>query len=154
MGESRGSLRRRIGSWVAAVLWAAWIFFASTQGFGSGHTSHFIIPFLHWLLPFASPATLDALHLAIRKSAHVVEYFILSVLLWHAIRGEGRQWQFRWALLAVLIAAAYGASDEFHQMFVPGRGASVHDVLIDTCGAILAQFVVWLWVRRRQQIAR
>ena len=32
-------------------------------------------------------------------------------------------------------------SDEFHQLFVPGRGAQVKDVLIDTAGAIVGIFV-------------
>jgi VanZ family protein len=105
---------------------------------------------LQWLLPHASLSTILFLHLAIRKSAHVTEYFIFSVLLWRAIRSERNQWQFRWALLAVLIAAVYASSDEFHQLFVPGRSASVHDVMIDVSGAILAQIVIWLWMRPRR----
>jgi VanZ family protein len=170
-------VRRRIGPWIAAGLWAAWIFFASTERFGSNHTSKHIVPFLRWLLPHASLSTLLFLHLAIRKTAHVFEYFVFSVLLWRAIRaegraedrvdgrvedrgdgcgesrGDGRRWQFRWALLAILIAAVYAASDEFHQIFVPGRGASVHDVMIDVCGATLAQLVIWLWLRPRRDEA-
>lgn len=129
-------------------MWAVWIFFASTGRFGSEHTSRFIIPILRWLLPHASDATLDALHLAIRKSAHVVEYFILSVLLWRAVRGETHKWRFRWALTAVAIAGVYATSDEVHQIFVPGRTAAVHDVVIDICGATLAQFVIWFWLRK------
>jgi hypothetical protein len=146
-------VRRRIGPWIAAGLWAAWIFFASTERFGSDHTSKHIVPFLRWLLPHASLSTLLFLHLAIRKTAHVFEYFVFSVLLWRAIRGEGSRWQFRWALLAVLIAAVYAASDEFHQIFVPGRGASVHDVMIDVCGATLAQLVIWLCLRPHREAA-
>ena len=30
----------------------------------------------------------------------------------------------------------YAVSDEFHQSFVPGRSASIRDVLIDTIGII------------------
>jgi hypothetical protein len=144
---------RRIGPWIAAGFWAVWIFFASTERFGSDHTSKHIVPFLRWLLPHASLSTLLFLHLAIRKTAHVFEYFVFSVLLWRAIRGEGSRWRFRWALLAILIAAVYAASDEFHQIFVPGRGASVRDVMIDVCGATLAQIVIWLWLRPRRDEA-
>jgi len=126
------------------------IFSASTGNFSSDHTSRYIVPFLRWLLPHASLSTIFFLHLAIRKSAHVTEYFIFSVLLWRGIRIAGSRWQFRWALLAVIIAAVYAASDEFHQIFVPGRSASVHDVMIDTSGAILAQIVIWLWLRPRR----
>jgi VanZ family protein len=140
--------RRRLGPWIAAGLWAVWIFIASTGRFGSAHTSRFIVPFLRWLLPSASQSTLEALHHAIRKCAHVAEYFVFSVLLWLGIRSEAGQWEFRWALWAVVIAGAYAATDEFHQIFVPGRGASVHDVMIDICGATVAQIVIWLWMRR------
>lgn len=90
------------------------------------------------------------MHLAIRKSAHVVEYFIFSVLLWRAFRAEASRWQFRAAFLAAAIATVYAATDEFHQSFVPGRSASVHDVMIDASGAILAQIIVWIWMRRRR----
>ena len=89
----------------------------------------------------------------IRKCAHIVEYFIFSVLLWLSIRTPGEPWRFRWALLAVALATAYAATDEFHQIFVPGRGASVHDVMIDACGATLAQIIIWLWMRRSEKSA-
>ncbi|NJN14405.1 MAG: VanZ family protein [Planctomycetes bacterium] len=43
------------------------------------------------------------------------------------------------------IAALYGVSDELHQLYVPGRFASVTDVLLDVAGALLALF----WSLRR-----
>jgi VanZ family protein len=36
---------------------------------------------------------------------------------------------------AALIASVYGATDELHQWFVPGRDANVWDWLADTAGA-------------------
>ena len=44
-------------------------------------------------------------------------------------------------LLAVVIASAYGASDEFHQLFVPGRFTDVADWITDTCGALFGSLV-------------
>jgi VanZ family protein len=120
----------RIRPWIPVVLFAAVIWTASTETFGSAHTSQIIVPILRWLLPFASPITLDNIHFAIRKSAHVSEYFVFSVLLFRAVRGARRGWRLEWGLGALAIAAAFACSDEFHQIFVPGRGASVHDVLI------------------------
>ena len=51
--------------------------------------------------------------------------------------------------LALLVAAVYAATDEFHQSFVPGRTASVYDVLIDTSGACAAAYssMVLPWAR-------
>ena len=41
-----------------------------------------------------------------------------------------------------LVTAAYAATDEFHQLFVPGRAGRVTDVLIDSAGAFLALLAI------------
>ena len=132
--------------WWPALLWAAAISGFSTQGFSSEHTSHYIIPFLHWLLPSASPETLELLHHAIRKCAHFTEYFILSLLIFRGIRAGEKGWHLRWAFVTVLIVFGYAALDEFHQSFVPGRQAAFTDVLIDASGGFAAQLVASLVV--------
>lgn len=53
------------------------------------------------------------------------------------------------AVLAVLLASAYGLSDEFHQSFVPGRTPDVFDWLVDTVAAATAAFAIVTWRRRR-----
>lgn len=83
----------------------------------------------------------------IRKAAHVLEYFLFSLLLFRLIRGKGRGWQLRWAIMALAIAAGYSAFDEFHQSFVPSRTASRWDSLLDTFGAAAGQVVLWGWYR-------
>ena len=85
------------------------------------------------------------MHFAIRKSAHLTEYFIFSLFFCTALRGKERGWTLRWAIWAIAIAAGYAALDEFHQSFVPSRTASPWDSLLDTVGASAAQIVLWLW---------
>ena len=85
-----------------------------------------------------------ALHEFIRKCGHFCEYFILGMLLFRAVRAPGESWQWRWAFLAVLLAAFYASSDEIHQIFVPSRGASAWDALLDTFGASTAQLLLWI----------
>ncbi len=80
----------------------------------------------------------------IRKCGHFGEYFIFGLLLFRAVRAPSEGWQLRWAFLAILIAALYASSDEIHQIFVPSRGASVWDALLDTAGASVAQFALWV----------
>jgi VanZ family protein len=142
-----GSLRMIwLKRWWPALLWAIVISGLSTASFSSEKTSHFIVPFLHWLLPRASHQTIELLHHLIRKCAHFTEYFILSLLIFRGIRAGEKGWHLRWALTTVLIVAGYAALDEFHQSFVPGRGPAVTDVLIDASGGIAAQLVASLVV--------
>jgi VanZ family protein len=59
---------------------------------------------------------------------HVAEYAVLAALL----RRAGLSW--RWSVLATLL---YGLSDELHQAVVPGRDASLPDLLFDAMGAFI-----------------
>jgi|SRR5206468_817279 len=70
------------------------------------------------------------------KALHIVEYAGLAVLVARALRREGfgRGWSLT---LALAIASAYGASDEWHQIFVPGRDSNVLDWVADTIGAAI-----------------
>lgn len=45
---------------------------------------------------------------------------------------------FRYFVVVCLITACYGISDEIHQIFVPGRDASIYDWFADCAGAVLA----------------
>src|SRR5207248_4179254 len=51
--------------------------------------------------------------------------------------------------LVLLLCAAYAATDEFHQAFVPSRTASLRDVMTDICGATLAVLLYWSIATRR-----
>jgi VanZ family protein len=48
------------------------------------------------------------------------------------------------ALRALVIATFYGATDEFHQSFVPGRTEDLFDLRADALGAAAAIGVAWL----------
>jgi uncharacterized protein YfiM (DUF2279 family) len=55
----------------------------------------------------------------------------------------------RAAVVAIIAAVAFGATDEIHQSFVPGRDASWFDLLADTVGATIgASIVTWYGARR------
>jgi VanZ family protein len=78
-------------------------------------------------------------------STHSAAFAVLSVLFCRAAAGglgaalrSGDAWR------AVVFCAAYGVSDEFHQSFVPGRDATVWDVLKDVVGAVIG---AWLYAR-------
>ena len=71
-----------------------------------------------------------------RKVVHFGEFALLTVLWWRAL--VTRMSHRRALSAALLISAAYAATDELHQHFVSGRHASVIDWLIDTAGATTA----------------
>ena len=70
------------------------------------------------------------------KGLHFTEYGTLGGLLLFALRSSGVAWR-RALLLAIAGASLYGASDEFHQAFVPGRSCDVLDWVADTSGGAM-----------------
>jgi VanZ family protein len=77
------------------------------------------------------------------KFAHFAVYGLLATLVCRL----GRGW--RAALVALVVTSAFGASDEWHQSFVPGRMADFGDWVADTLGALLAVglYARWKWYR-------
>lgn len=117
------SLRMRaraiLSSWFPVAAWAALIFGLSG------------VPSLQTGLGF--------MDFVLRKIAHAVEFAILSLLLVRALARTWPDWpRSRWLAVAAVAAILYAMSDEFHQAFVPGRGPSIVDVMIDTGGVALA----------------
>ncbi|GHV94309.1 hypothetical protein AGMMS50293_06290 [Spirochaetia bacterium] len=99
-----------------APLIAAFIWFLSSQS---------VLPQLKGILSFD-------------KFQHLLAYAALAAAagLW----ASSAFWKRRPVialLLIALVSSAYGAIDEFHQYFVPGRDCNVWDWLADTLGAIL-----------------
>ena len=132
-------MSRFVKYWMPAFLWMALIFLGSTDVLSAEHTSRFLVPFLRWVDPQITWATLNLLQTIIRKLGHLTEYAILAALLWRALR-SGTDWKSKkWILFAVvwIACAIFAASDEFHQSFVPSRTPALHDVMIDICGALI-----------------
>ena len=80
------------------------------------------------------------------KMAHTLGYSVLGALALRAVAGSAglpiRAWH---TAAAVALAVAYGITDEYHQSFVPGRDADVHDVYADAIGATLGTAAWWAW---------
>ncbi len=91
----------------------------------------------------------------IRKLAHLTEYALLGmavalgvvygsdIFILSHIQSQYVQVQ--------LIGSLYAASDEIHQLFVPGRAGMLGDVLIDSVGVLIGWGVfigmrkIWRW---------
>ena len=112
------------------ALWAPVVLYAALIYFLSAHSFHF-----SW---FQNTQKSHA-----DKLVHVVEYSVFGALLCRALSAQlpvGRLF-----MAVVLAGVLYGASDEFHQSFVPNRDSSPYDVVADTVGTV---FGAWVWYKK------
>ncbi len=111
-------------AWSPVVLWMALIFFLSAQS----------------RLPTLPGVAADKIA---KKGGHLVEYGILAGLCWRALRLTVPRRPI--ATIAFVITVLYALSDEFHQLFVPGRTGRLTDVLVDTVGASISLLLLERW---------
>jgi VanZ family protein len=121
-------------------------------------------PFLRYYLPaflwaviifaFSSIPRLMPPHLGLRyhdKIYHFIEFAIFGLLLIQALRHRYSFTQRPAAIgWAVALGVLWGALDEFHQLFVAGREASLLDALADSGGVLFAAGLAWLWLLKRR----
>ena len=114
---------------------------------GSHSNTHgLLIPFLTDTLGFQLEHA-HAIHRTLRKIGHVTAYAIFAILLWRALRPARHAFA-----LTVLGGVLLATSDETLQSFMPSRGGSVRDVLLDTAGVLLGCAVAAWWRRRRSRV--
>jgi VanZ family protein len=106
-------MARKVRLWLPVVLYMAVIFWLSSMTSPPGPEG--------WLSD---------------KAQHALAYGGLAVVTLRATSG-GRWWAATPGafVLAWVIATAYGATDEFHQTFTPGRSSDVLDLRADALGA-------------------
>ena len=146
-------VRHLVSYWVPALTWMLVIFAASTDMMSAEHTSRFIAPFLRWLTPDVSVATIATVQLFVRKAAHLTEYAILGALLVRAFGSRDVRPAWGYAVVAWLLAVAWAGLDEFHQSFVSSRTGSPIDVMIDATGALIGLSIYWCFARKRREQA-
>lgn len=136
-------MNNRLFRYGPLLIWAALIFIGSSDLLAGSHTAGFLVRPLRWLFPHSSEATLQTIHLLIRKAGHLTEYAILAGLAARAFRTSSRELlRTRWFWISLLVVVVYSLTDEYHQSFVPSRGASLHDSLIDSLGGLAALAVI------------
>lgn len=122
-----GRARAAVVSGVLAALYAAAIFWQSSQA----------NPF-----PFV-PRPLLSSDKLLHAAGYAVLGFLVRVAVAPLLRGR------RAFVVALLVAAAYGATDEWHQSFVPNRQADVLDWVADAVGALGGAALAAAFLRRR-----
>jgi VanZ family protein len=78
---------------------------------------------------------------------HALAYSGLMLLVVRAVaRAEWARVTLAALAIAWLVTVVYGASDEWHQMFVATRHAELRDLAADAIGALIAGIGVRAWV--------
>lgn len=124
--------KKLIISWILLIIWMVFIFYMSScNGEVSSNQSGTIASVLRFIFGVKYS---DVLIFIIRKCAHVSEYFILGILVINLV---SKYYVKHCYLISFVVCVLYASSDEFHQLFVPGRSGLVRDVFIDLIGVLL-----------------
>ena len=86
------------------------------------------------------------------KLVHVSIFFILGWLSHRAFIHQSSALVSRMSLfLSQVVTILYGFSDEFHQLFVPGRSADMYDMAADAAGGFLfiAIYLIFHFFRKK-----
>jgi len=122
--KSKETIARKVLKyWLPVIVWSLIIFFLSS-------------------LPTAPITKVYWREFAIKKSAHVIEYAIFTILMYRALKESGVEKK-EAGVYSIIMAVLYGISDEFHQSFTPGRDPRIRDIIFDTIGSLLAIYAIW-----------
>ena len=126
-------MKNIIKSWLPVFLWAAIIFF-----FSSNPDPYRFLP-AAWrsAVPLPSISTSSAAEL-LGQLMHLLEYAVLSFLIARAFYKTAST---HINIYTILIASLFAFSDEIHQYFVPGRAFQVIDLIIDFLGSLFGVFI-------------
>ena len=162
LAPSRRSLLR---NWWPVAFWLGVIRAESTDTASSANTGALLYKLMSILVPHVEPAFVELLNTVLRKTGHFLGYAMLSALVLLALRNTNRDrlryllrrpwgiylrdyWRAEWALLGILLTVVTAAFDEIHQTFIPSRTGRWQDVMLDSCGAIVIQALLYLWSTR------
>lgn len=144
-------------SWIAAFSWMAVIFYLSHQpGSASSDLSSGVVAALLSFIDQVAPNLefdIESFHTFVRKNAHFIAYFLLSLLSLNAWRSSGFR-GLKQLVLGFGMCVLFAMTDEIHQLFIEGRSGEARDVLIDSAGAGLGVVVYAiadkLWRRKKK----
>jgi VanZ family protein len=119
--------RARIIRYLPALVWMGVIYALSSR---SGGQLNEWLPWFRSLLPGLQ--SFDPMHYA--------AYFILALTVAYGLGARAFTWGGCFQILVICLL--YGASDEWHQSYVPNRSPDLHDLRNDGIGAAAACLIL------------
>lgn len=89
---------------------------------------------------------IENLSFIVRKLAHITEYIILAFLMYNVLHN----YNINDYKIVIILCIIYSCTDEFHQLFIPGRSGQIIDVLIDTIGIIIGTTFYYLLIKTKK----
>lgn len=94
---------------------------------------------------------IELMSFPVRKAAHMTEYLVFYCTVRFGLHFMYRTSNVKRRLLTALaIVFLYACTDEFHQLFVPGRAGRFTDVLIDCFGVTVVTLICLMRQRYRE----
>ena len=126
----------------------------------SRNTDGLLYKVISTVAPRIDPAFVELLNEILRKTGHFLGYGILSVLVFFALKNTNRDrlrrllqrpwgiylrdlWRLEWSFIAVMSALGMATYDEIHQTFIPSRTGRWQDVVLDSCGGLVVQVIIY-----------
>jgi hypothetical protein len=119
------SAKKFLGLWLPVLLWMGVIFIGSSIG----------------SFPQVGGLATDAI---VHRTAHLIEFAILGWWVLRAV-GDGQPLTQRAFITTLIIVTLYGASDEVHQRFTPGRSSELSAVVFDAVGGLIGAWLYRGW---------
>lgn len=142
--QERPRKHHRILAWICVIAWACFIYYMSSRSGDVLDSGSGIVGMVKHYLNAIQLRVFGPGVDVVSPIAHFCEYAIFGALLAWALGGKGCFV----IVIAVVIASAYGVTDEFHQYFVPGRMSDPVDWVVDTAGALCGVMFYSLVSRR------
>lgn len=145
-------MRKKIILFVLLFAWLGLIFYFSSQpsdesSILSGKALDLIINIIEKIFNYKFSA--DKLNyisvnflVPLRKLAHFTLYFILGIITYFLNKCFFHER--KTICFTLLICVLYAISDEFHQLFVPGRACEFKDIMLDSFGSAVGSLLIKL----------
>lgn len=137
-----------ISAWWPVAVCVAIVAVSSSTWLASEHTSGPLRSIWQALFGHVSNARWNVIHYYIRKTGHFTGYGFIGLAwlrAWWMSLPHSKFLQD--TMLALLGCALMASCDEYHQTFLPDRTGSPWDVLLDCCGALTLQLIVYIFMR-------
>lgn len=169
--ERNGDLMRKLFYWLIACFWIIIIFYASAQPYEKQDIKplmtnsidlSFLVPIFDWVsfTYHKSEVSINTLGVEgfieffIRKGAHVTVFFLLSCLIYLALKKSTSIPNSGKIIISFFLTVAYAGIDEYHQSFTANRTAYFGDVILDAFGAFVACVCIYAFHRKKRSIGR